>query len=313
MAQKSNAYDTYDVTGNREDLIDFIYDISPTETPFLSSIAKTKASSTKHEWQTDALAAASSANAAIEGDEFAAGASTATVRRYNHTQIFTKVASVTGTERAMNPAGRKDEMAYQMEKRAKEIKRDIESSLLANNAYVAGDATTARELAGIESWIVTNVNAASDSTAATGDGSDARQSGTDRAFVEDQLKDVIQKVWTQGGDPDTIMVGGSLKQSLSGFSGNSTRQIDNSGKKLVTAIDVYVSDFGDLKVVPNRYQVAESVLVLDMNMWAFAELRPMQKVNLAKTHDSDEMAILCEGTLVARNEKASGAVYDLID
>lgn len=313
MAQKTNAYDTYDVTGNREDLIDFIYDISPTETPFLSSIAKTSAKSTKHEWQKDALTAASGTNAQIEGDEFTPDASTATTRVDNQCQIFTKVASVTGTERAMNPAGRKQEMAYQMEKRAKEIKRDIETSLLANNAKVVGSATIARELAGIESWIVTNTNEASDSTAATGDGSDARQSGTDRAFTEDQLKDVLQQCWTSGGDPDTIMVGGSLKQTLSGFSGNATRQIDNSGKKLVTAIDVYVSDFGDLKVVPNRFQVAESVLVLDMGMWAFAELRPMQKVDIAKTHDSDEMALLCEATLVARNEAASGAVYDLND
>ena len=123
----------------------------------------------------------------------------------------------------------------------------------------------------------------------------------------------MQQSWNSGGDPDTIMVGGSIKQVLSGFSGNATRQIDNSGKKLVTAIDVYVSDFGDLKVVPNRFQVAESALVLDMSMWSFAELRPMQKVNLAKTHDSDEMALLCEATLVSRNEAASGAVFDLID
>lgn len=313
MAQKSDAYDTYDAVGNREDLIDFIWDISPTETPFLSGIAKTKATSTKHEWQTDALAGASAANAAIEGDEFAADASTATTRLDNRTQIFTKVASVTGTQRAMNPAGRKDELAYQMEKRAKEMKRDIESALLANQAKVVGDATTARRLAGIETWIVTNIDEASNSTTATGGGAAARVSGTDRAFTEDQLKSVLQKCWNSGGDPDVIMTGGSLKQVLSGFSGNATRQIDNSGKKLVTAIDVYVSDFGDLKVIPNRYQSAETVLVLDMSMFAFAELRPMQKVNLAKTHDSDEVAMLCEGTLVSRNEKASGAVFDLID
>ena len=311
MAQQTNAYDTYDVVGNREDLIDFVYDISPTATPFLSGIAKTKATSTKHEWQTDSLAAASTSNAQIEGDEFTPDASTATTRVDNRTQIFRKVASVTGTESAMNPAGRAKEMAYQMEKRTKEIKRDIEKTLLNNQAKVVGDATTARKLAGIESWIVTNTNEASDATAATGDGSDARQSGTNRAFLENQIKDVLQQTWDSGGEPDTIMVPGALKQTLSGFSGNATRQIDNAGKKLVTAIDVYVSDFGDLKVVPNRFMSSQTALVLDMGMWAFAELRPFQKVDLAKTHDSMEKAIVCEGTLVARNEASSGAVYDI--
>jgi hypothetical protein len=311
MAQKADTFDSYDAIGNREDLIDFIWDISPTETPFISAAAKTKATSTKHEWQTDALANASAANAAIEGDEFAPQASAATVRLDNRTQIFTKVASVTGTQRAMNPAGRADELAYQMEKRAKEIKRDMESACLANQAKVAGDATTARRMGGIETWLVTNKNEASNSTAATGAGATARGEGTSRAFIEDQLKAVIRGCWDNGGEPDTIMVPGAIKQVLSGFSGNSTRQIDNSGKKLVTAIDVYVSDFGDLKVVPNRFMNSKTALVLDMSMFAVAELRPVQKVNLAKTHDSDEVGLVGEATLVVRNEKSSGAVFDL--
>ena len=310
MSQPSNTFSTYDAVGNREDLSNIIFDISPTETPFVSGIGKNEATSTKHEWQTHSLTAASDSNAVIEGDDATTDASTATTRLYNYTQISDKVARVTGTQDAVNSAGRKREMAFQVMNRGLELRRDIEKRLLANKAYVAGNDTTARETAGIEAWINTNKNAAGDSTAATGDGSDARQAGTARAFNEDYLKSVIQSCWNSGGNPDTIMVGGFNKQTLSGFTGNGTRFNTNDGE-LNTAVDVYISDFGTLKVVANRFQNTASALVLDMGMWKLSTLRPMQTNDLAKTGDSERKQIIVEYALEACNEAASGAVYDL--
>lgn len=311
MAQPSNTFSSYDAVGNREDLKDFISMISPTRTPFQSGIATVSATSTKVEWQTDSLAAASASNAVIEGDDATTDASTATSRVFNYTQILDKVPRVTSTQRSVNAAGRADELDYQIMKRTKEIKRDLETSLLDNNAQVAGNDTTAREMGGIESWLATNTNLGSGGSAPTGDGTDARTGGTDRAFTESQLRDVIKQCYDSGGEPDTIMVGSFNKQALSQFSGGSTRNIDAEGKKLVNAIDIYVSDFGTMAVIPNRFQEAESALVLEMGMWEMAELQPFGREDLAKTGHTDRVLLSMEVTLISRNEAASGIVSDL--
>lgn len=312
MAQPSNSYSSYDAVGNREDLAEAIYDISPTATPFLNGIKKNTAKSTKHEWQTDSLAAASGSNFVIEGDDATTDASSATTRVFNYTAISDKVARVTGTQEALDKAGRKSEMAYQVMKRSKELKRDVETILLANNAYVAGNDSTARECAGVEAWLATNTDRGGGSGAdPTGDGSDAATDGTQRAFTESQLQSVIASCWDNGGEPDTIMVGSFNKQALSGFSGNATRTHNANDKKLVTDIRVYVSDFGDLVVIPNRFQRSRSALVLDMDMWCFSTLRDFQTTDLAKTGDTERKQLLVEYTLEAKNEASSGIVADL--
>ena len=311
MAQPTNTFSSYDAVGNREDLSEIITMISPTKTPFMNGIAKVAATATYTEWQTDALAAASATNAVIEGDDATTDASTATTRLGNYTQISDKVARVTGTQRAVDSAGRSDEMAYQVMKRAEELKRDVESALLANNAQVAGNDTTARETGGIGSWIATNDDLGSGGASPTGDGTDARTDGTQRAFAEADLKTVLAACWDQGGEPDTIMVGSFNKQALSGFSGGATRTIESGEKKLVNAIDVYVGDFQDLVVIPNRFQRARDALVLEMDKWKFATLRDFQKAPLAKTGDTDREQILVEYALVSSNEAASGMVADL--
>lgn len=311
MAQPTNTYSSYDAVGNREDLSDVIYDISPTATPFMSAIAKVSATATNHEWQTDSLAAASATNAVIEGDEATTDASAATTRLGNQTQISDKVARVTGTQRANDSAGRADEMDYQVMKRSKELKRDIESSLLANNAKVVGNDTTARELAGVEAWIATNTSAGTGGVDPTGDGTDARTDGTQRAFAESDLKNVLAACADEGGEPDLIMVGSFNKQALSAFSGNATRVTDGDQNSLNTAIHIYVSDFGQLEVVYDRFQRDRSALVIDSSMWAMATLRDFSSYDLAKTGDTDRKQILCEYTLEARNEKANGIIADL--
>lgn len=311
MALPTNSFTTYDAIGNREDLSDLIAMISPTDTPFQSGIAGRTATATKFEWQTDALSAAVDTNANLEGADAVTDASTPTVRLDNQTQILDKVPRVTGTQQTVDSAGRADEMDYQIMKRTKEIKRDLESSLLANKAKVVGNNSTARIMAGIESWLATNTDFGAGGADPTGDGTDARTDGTQRAFTESQLKDVIKACYDEGGEPDTIMVGSFNKQALSAFSGGSTRNIDATEKKLVNAVDVYVSDFGTMRVVPNRFQRARTALVLEMDRWKKADLRPLFRENLAKTGDTSRVQLIMETSLQSSNEAASGSINDL--
>lgn len=311
MALVTDGFTTYASVGNREHLSDMIHNISPTDTPFLSSIEKIKTTSTKHEWQTDALAAASGTNAVLEGDEATTDAAVATVRRYNYTQISDKVAAVTGTEQVINKAGRKDQMAYEMAKRAKELKRDVETTLFGNVASVAGNATTARKIAGMEAWIATNDDFGASGASPTGDGTNTRTDGTQRAFTETQVKNALNLAWTEGGNPDTIYVGGFNKQVMSGFSGNATRVIGAGEKALQASIDVYKSDFGDIKVVASRFSRSRSALIVDSSMWKFATLRDFQVEDLARSGDYVRKQLLVEYTLEASNEKASAGIFDL--
>jgi hypothetical protein len=230
-------------------------------------------------------------------------------------QISDKVARVTGTQRAVEHAGRDDELAYQEMLKGLELKRDMEAILVGTNqAKVTGNDTTARKTASVLSWIKTNTSkgggAAADPAAA--DGTGTRTDGTQRAFVESNLKSVLQSIWNNGGKPDIIMTGGFNKQAFSTFTGRATPIEDTKAKKIVAAVDVYESDFGRLKVVPNRFQRARDVLVLQMEMWAIAYLngRRMVSIPLARTGDSERRQMLSEYALVARNEKASGGVFD---
>jgi len=316
MATPANTFTTIDAVGNREDLSNMIYDISPTENPFVTSIAKTSATAIKHEWQTDELAQAVSTNAKIEGDDASTQALTPTVRVDNICQISDKVARVSGTQRSVDSAGRGDELTYQIYKKNLELRNDMEKTLLANKAKNAGNAVTARQLAGVESYLGTNVNLGATGTAPTGNGSDVRVAGTTRAFSKALLDDVLEKIWTEGGRPDTIMVNGKIKQAVSsmvnaGTDGAAQRVTTGNATTINTNIDVYVSDFGELKIVPNRFQVADSLLVLQTDMFCLATLRSFEETALAKTGDSDAVQIITEYTLESKNEKASGIVADL--
>ena len=309
MAQPTNTYATNDMIGIREDLGGIIYDITPVDTPFLSTIPRTEASNTLHEWQTDSLAAAA-ANAVIEGDEASTDASTATTRLSNYTQISDKVARVTGTAVAVNTAGRANEMDYQMLKRGRELKRDMETALLANTAKSAGSDVAARFVGGVPTWIATNESTSG--TAPTGDGSDTRTNGTQRAFTEDQVKTVMKAVFDAGGMPDMLMVGGFNRQISSSFgAGTKFQKVEDT--TLHTSFDVYESDFGNLRIVPNRFQQARDALILQADMWAVAFLpgRNMAEYELAKTGDTERKQLLSEYTLECRQEAANGIVADL--
>ena len=314
MAQPTGTYATNDMVGIREDLANTIYDISPVDVPFLSSIDHVEATARKHEWQTDVLAAASSSNATIEGDDAPQGSATASVRLDNRTQISTLDARVSGSARSVDTAGRADELEYQMLKKGNELKRDIESALLANKIKVTGNDTLAAELAGIGAWLKTNSSKASDGTDPTAaDGTDARNDGTQRALQESFLKEVLREAWDQGGNPDCLMVGGFNRQKASEFAGNSSSVQKAEDSVLHATFSVYESDFGEIKIIPNRFQRARDGLVLQTDMFAIAHLpgRNMHSFDIAKTGDSDARQILSEYTLEVRNEKSSGIIADL--
>ena len=313
MAQPTNTHATNDMAGIREQLADVIYDVSPVETPFLSMAKKGKAENTYVEWQVDALASASSTNFVIEGDDATTDSSTATTRRGNYTCISDKVARTTGTAQSVNAAGRANEHDYQILKRAKELKRDMETILLDNNARVAGNDTTARETAGVPAWLFTNTVFGASGSDATGDGTDARTNGTQRAFTEDQVKTVIQAIWTEGGHADVAMVGGFNRQVASSFGGGASKLQKAEDDRLHATFSFYESDFGVLKWVPNRFMRARDCLILDMDYWEvkFMKGRNMATEELAKTGDSKQTQILSEYALCALNEKSSGMVADL--
>jgi hypothetical protein len=236
------------------------------------------------------------------------------VRLGNICQISYKVPRVTGTQRAVEHAGRDDELAYQEMLKGLELKRDMEAILVGTNqAKVTGNDTTARKTASVLSWIKSNTSkGATGSDPSAADGTGTRTDGTQRAFTEANLKSVLQSIWNAGGKPDMIMVGGFNKQAFSSFTGRATPIENVDSKKIVAAVDVYESDFGRLKVVPNRFQRTRDVLVLQMEMWAIAYLngRRMVSIPLARTGDSERRQMLSEYSLVARNEKSSGGVFD---
>lgn len=294
----------------REDLSDMIYNISPTETPFVSSIGKgAKATATLHEWQTDSLSNAGS-NAQIEGDDMNSMTATPTVRLQNYLQISTKGVISSGTMEAVLKAGRKSELAYQIAKRGKELKRDQEFTLTQNQAGFAGSASTARKLRALENWLGTNSIGGSGFVTATGITATVTD-GTQRAFTESLLKTVLKNCFTSGGDPTRLMVGPFNKQTVSSFTGGATRFDKAEDKKLFASVDVYASDYGELKVIPNRFQRDRTAFVLDLEYWAMSVLRPLTIEDIAKTGDSEKKFMVTEYTLESRNEAASGAIADL--
>ena len=316
MAQPTGLYDTYSTVGIREDLVNVIYNVSPEDTPILSAIPRAQAKSTKHEWQLDSLATPAT-NAVIEGDDATVDSldSQVTTRAFNFCQISDKVIALSGTQSAVDAAGRADEMAYQMAKKSKELKKDMEFDIIEPNVQVGGSATAARELGSIPTWIATNGDAgATGGALSTGSGTDLPNSGDDRALTEAILKTVIKEVYTSGGDMDMLVCPPSVKQVISGFNANTTRFGPAGDKTEYAAIDVYSSDFGDLKIVPNRVMAttnAKDVFILQRDMLATAYLRDFQMQDLAKTGDSDKKQLLVEYTLEVRNEAAHGIILDI--
>ena len=317
MAIVANTFTRYSAIGIREDLSNVIYNISPEETPFISNIGRESVKNTYFEWQTDALASASAANAALEGDDVSSFAAVVpTARVGNYTQISTKNVVISGTLEAVDKAGRRSELTYQLAKLGSELKRDMEAALLANQASVAGNTTTARRTAGLPAWLTSSTSFGSGGANPTVGSTPtaARTDGTQRAFTEAQLKTVVQGVWTQGGTPKMLMVGPFNKTAASGFTGIATRFRDvpaGQQAQVVGAADVYVSDFGTINIVPNRFQRDRDAFIVDPDYASLAILRPIQQDLLAKTGDAEKRLMLVEYGLKVNTQAAHGGIFDL--
>jgi len=345
MTVPTNAFQTFQGIGNREDLEDAFYMISPTATPFLTMCGRTKAQATLHEWQTDTLDTAR-LNAAIEGDDAPTGDNTSTsipsVRYGNYIQNSVKYAVVTDDQEAVTSAGNVNKMAHQVAKRMAELKLDMEYSLTQNNKRSPGSASAARQLASLESWLwgsrVANgsgggtttlgastlgnsISAGSSeaTTPAFGQWSTTVGGPTDAsstsAFAVAHLKKVIANCWVSGGDPQIVMVGAANKQVVSGFAGIATIYREagktSKGTAIIGAADLYVSDFGEHRVIPNRNQRNRTAFVLDMDFWSVAYLRSISQKEIARTGSAQKRFIDVAYTLVAKNPASSGKIADL--
>ena len=314
MAIVTNTFTSFDAKGIRESLSDIISSISPEEVPFQSNVGSENVSNTYFEWQTDSLAATSK-TAQIDGDDVGSFDSTsATSRVGNYTHILRRTTIVADNLSAQDLAGRNDELAYQLAKRGKELRRDVEAVLTDNNAQVAGNSSTARETGGLGAWIATNDVFGSGGASPTGDGTDARTDGTQAAFTEAMLKDVMQAAFTAGGQPSILMVGPHNKTVVSGFAGIAAQRYmapSDSPTTIVGTADVYMSDFGTLNVVANRFQRDRDAFMLDPEYASVCYLRPIQQVELAKTGDAEKRMILAEFGLKVLNEGAHGGAFDL--
>lgn len=272
-----------------------------------------------HEWQTDSLAAAVATNAAIEGDDATNTSVVPTVRVGNYCTIAQKAFGISGTQEATDSAGRKSELAYQLLKYGKELKRDIESQISQNKASNAGGAGSARISASVESWLSSNWTTAGSggSPSSSGFGSGIVAAPVDNSLQgtvsEALMKGVISKCWTAGGDPRVIVVGPFNKTKASAFAGIATqyKQNDSGPATIIAAADVYVSDFGEHKIVPSRFNRDRTMLILDTDYWSIDYLRSFSQYPLAKTGDAERRQLICEYTLKSSNQAASGKVADL--
>lgn len=294
MPTVSGTLKTFDQVGKREDVEDIIYDISPTDTPMLTSIGTSTAGATLHQWLQDSLAPVAT-NANVEGADAGTASTVTQTTKTANTQIFDKVVQVSGTAEAVGTYGRTSDLAYAIAKAGKEIKRDIEHSFVgAGQAGTAGNSSTARQL----------TSAANQISSAT-----TNTAGSNRTLTEALVLDVAQKVYEKGGDATQMQVTPSHSVTVAGFATASGRQRDfGSSTTVVNAVDILVTPFGTLNVVPNRLLDANTSLILDTEYWSRAVLRPMQTVVLAKTGDSDKRQMLTELTLVCEHDEASGKI-----
>lgn len=354
MVQSSETLDRFDLGTNvREDLSDVIYNISPTEVPAQANFGRGSAEQTFKEWQIDELRAAAN-NAAIDGDEFSGDPLNDADRIGNYLQISREDIVVSRRANIVNKAGRKSEVAYQIAKAGKALRRDVEFAICARKIASAGNSTTASESAGIPAWLRTNIVRGTAGTAPTlssttegfpnGIGtspSDANKAT--RELGEDDILEVVRECYDEGGNPNVIMLNTRLKQGLSNFlfSTAATRIATQyqdqganprSGVSVVGAVDVYVTDFGVLDIVPNRFMpqysvtapgtdagqgdgvdIGAEVFILDTEYWEVAYLDGYKVETIAKIGDHERRMLLVDWTLCSLNQAASGLVGDIND
>lgn len=308
MAKVTNAFDTYSATADKEDLSNIIYNISPMQTPFMSSIGTRNVKNVVFDWQTEVLPTPASGGE-LEGFELSRSAATATVRESNVCMISKRDATVSGSQEVSDAAGKRSEMAHQLALMAKALKRDMEEALCQKNAKTTGNASTARKTGGFESWVETNVSRGTNGAGA-GNGA-APTDGTQRALTETLLKSVLQLSFENGGEPSLAICGPHNKQVISGFSGRSSARQMIDANTVEASVSIYSSDFGELQIVPSNRSRERSLLLVDPEYAKVAYLRNFQTVDIATIGDAETKMIVAEYGLEVSNEKAHGIVADL--
>jgi len=311
MAVPTNTLQTYQSANNAENVTDIVMMISPVDTPGLTLAKKTTAEATYTQWPIESLSAVDSANANIEGDDATVDASTTPTLVGNYTQLMDKVASVTTTQNAIKKYGVKNEMAKQMAKKSKELKRDMETTMFLNQARVVGLAGTAQKMRSMGSWLTTNVSRGA--TGANGSATTAATDGTQRNFTEALFKAVVVLNITNADElASVVMAGPANRANLSSqLSGNSTRFYELKDGQLNASISVYRSDYGPLKLVMNRFQRERDMWFINPSYFGVRTLEPMQTVDLARTGLTEKKQVWTNWTLEVSNEAAHGVLADL--
>lgn len=325
MAQASNTFETYDAVGNREELSDRIWMITPEKTPALSLIGRRGVKSVHPEWQTDTLATPVTTNNQPEGNDWTYDAITPTVRIGNYTQISEKSFLVSRTQENTDKAGRKSELARETAKKSTELKIDMEVTVLANQASSAGsgNGATNRTSAGLRAWLTTNddLGGGGSSGSFSNGIQSAATNGSQRALTKALLDSVILNTANAGGEPEVIMLSNYNKQVFSRFLDDADvvplrKELKSGQATLVGAADTYLSDFGTLTVIPNVQMtragaaVARNVFVIDPGMVTLGIFDDIQVHKPAKTGDAEKRVLNCEWTLIMNNEAAHGVVAD---
>jgi hypothetical protein len=317
MTAPTNTLTSFSAVGNREDLEGTIYKIAANKTPFTSNIGKDKANATYHEWQTFSLRAPVGTNKNVQGDDTTATAAKTTTRVGNRTQIFKESGSVSGTQEAVDKAGRDSEMAWQKLQKGEELVCDIETSMIGNYASITGDGTTAAQTAGALAWMSSNVSrgAGGSSGGFSAGVVAAATNGTQRTFTEALLKSVLSSAFSNGAPAiSQAYMGATHKGIFSTFTGIADIRVDTKAGQqasIVAGADVYTGDFNTITTVPVQYGLTRDVLLVDPSMWAVGTLRSMKTEPLAKTGDAERFQVITEKCLIARNEKGSAVIADL--
>jgi hypothetical protein len=316
VAKITNAFSTYGAKANREDLSNAIYNIDPFDTPVMSAAGRRKVKNRTFDWQNENLPTVDADNAQFEGFELERTASQPTVRLTNVTQISKRDATVTGSQEASDAAGKRSEMAHQMALKSKVLKSDMETIMCSRQARVDGDDATPRKTESIPHWIARGIDrnavqgaavfgytAAGLPTTATG-AFTAPASGDRVALTELMLNDAMERAYTNGAKPDTLILPTNVRRGISAFEGRSSTQVNVGRTEVVATVDIIATDYGRIKVMPSRWLPVDLGMLIDKDYVAVAFFRQFRQFPLAKIGDAETRCILTEWGVEVKNPMA---------
>lgn len=322
----------------REDVMNKIWDISRIPLPFTDMIGSGSAKNEYKEWTQDTLAAPDVTNAVVDGSD-ASGNNTATGARVgNHHQISDKVVRVSYRADASDTIGRAKELSYQLMRRQQELRRDVEAIALENQASVAdnGDAV-AGKVGGLPTWITTNYTPRAGGAVGGFDNGGGGTTVTTAftpatavaALTEAEIRDRVQDAYDEGGNVSKLMTIPIVIRKISEYLFTSSARVatlmSDQGKSkekaaAMGAVNVFVTDFGTLDLVPNRLQQKQTTAVaddsaivfyLDPEYLSLCYLAGYRTDTLAKTGLAENRQMCVDWSLIVHTEKAHAMSTDI--